>query len=203
MPTARDVAASFLQKPRKFSGKELQKFLFLAEAHSLAWDGVSLFNEPFEGWVDGPVVRAVWNRRSGGDPNALSADQQRIVDEVFELYKDLHEDELIDLTHQTRAWTESRIGLRSTQPGRKEISRDAIRECFVEQERAFADLFEELNLKARIQRGRIRFVGTRQEAEEEINRVCNLLHDETIPPVKHTLLLQLSGRCEYVGAVTA
>jgi uncharacterized phage-associated protein len=61
MPTARDVAARLLRKPRKFSNKELQKLLFFAEGHSLAWDGLSLFAEPFEGWVDGPVVRSVWN----------------------------------------------------------------------------------------------------------------------------------------------
>jgi uncharacterized phage-associated protein len=135
MPTARDVAASFLRKSRKFSSKELQKFLFLVEAHSLAWDGVSLFNEPFEAWVDGPVVRAVWNRRSGGDPNALSANQQRTVDEVFELYKDLSEDELIDLTHQTKAWTDSRVGRAPAQPGHKEISRDSKVEALKEGER--------------------------------------------------------------------
>jgi uncharacterized phage-associated protein len=203
MPTARDVAASLLRKPRKFSNKELQKLLFFAEGHSLAWDGLSLFSEPFEGWVDGPVVRSVWNGRNGGNPNALSAGQEGTVDEVFALYKDLSEDELIDLTHRTKAWLDSRKGLATNQPGCREISRECMRKCFADQEQAFADLFEEFGLQTRIHRGRIQFVGTRQQAEEEIDRVCRLLHDRTISPDKHTLLIQVSGRCEYVEAATA
>jgi len=203
MATAHDVAAYLLQKPRRFTNKELQKHLFLTEAMSLAWDGISLFSEPFEGWVDGPVVRCVRTRRAGGNADLLSGEQKQTIDEVYNLHKDLSEIELIDLTHQCKPWLDSRKGLGPRQPGHREINRESVRQFIAKQEQAFADVFREFGLRTRINRGRIIFAGTRQQAEEENERVCQLLHDKTLSSSKHTLLIQASGRCEYVEATGA
>lgn len=44
----------------KISNLRLQKYLFLCQCNSLAVDGKTLFEEDFDVWAHGPVVRSVY-----------------------------------------------------------------------------------------------------------------------------------------------
>jgi uncharacterized phage-associated protein len=199
MPTVQTVAQNIVRKTGA-TGKKLQKLAYYCEAWSLAWDDQSLFDDPIQAWKNGPCCRSLRNKQSGGDPSTLTLTQEAAIDDVVRMYGDMTEPELIDLTHQELPWVEARRRLKPSDPGTREMSRDTMKRCYREQERAFTELFQEFGLRSRIHRGRIRFVGTRQQAEAEIDRICRLLHDRTLSPLKHTLLIQASGRCEYVEA---
>ena len=44
---------------------KLQKLCYYAQAWSLAWDGVPLFNEDFQAWANGPVCRELYEFHRG------------------------------------------------------------------------------------------------------------------------------------------
>jgi len=58
--TALDVAAHLLTLKPDVTREGLQALLYYAQAWSLLWDGVPIFDDPIEAWAQGPVVRSVW-----------------------------------------------------------------------------------------------------------------------------------------------
>lgn len=57
-----DVAYYILDKCGKMSTFKLHKLLYYCQAWYMAWnEGIPLFQEDFEAWVNGPVVRELFN----------------------------------------------------------------------------------------------------------------------------------------------
>lgn len=125
--TAVDVAAYVkgTAELRQFQSKDLQKLVYFAQAWHLAWTGRPLFDEAFEAWPDGPVVRSVYAcNRYGGLPSDPKIDDEArgIIDAVVAHYADRSVDELVALTHADAPWIEARKDLGPRDPSRRELN---------------------------------------------------------------------------------
>lgn len=114
MCRAIDVAAYILSEKGRLSGYQLQKLLYYCQAWCLVTQDRALFPEEIRAWEHGPVVyevaRAHRGRRSvvaldiDADPQAISAQDQVLIDAVLESYGALSGDELEALSHQESPW---------------------------------------------------------------------------------------------------
>lgn len=120
MPTAHDVAAYILKKRGKMTAMKLQKLVYYAQAWSLVWDDRPLFREPIEAWVNGPVVRSLYNDHRGqfevrswpkGNIEKLDAKAKESIDAVLEFYGGKSSQWLSDLTHSEEPWKLARQGV--------------------------------------------------------------------------------------------
>lgn len=117
-----DVAKYVLDKYGAMSAMKLQKLLFYAQAMSLVWDDVPLFNEEFEAWAKGPVCRELFNAHKGKfmlqdstflnqyqpDTSRLNAEQRETINAVVDGLIDLPPYRLSDMVHQEKPWQEAR-----------------------------------------------------------------------------------------------
>lgn len=114
MCKAIDVAAYILNERGRLSGFQLQKLLYYSQVWCLVTQDRQLFDEDIRAWEHGPVVyevaRAHRGRRSvvasdiDGDPEAISAEDQVVIDAVLESYGSLSGDDLAELTHSGGPW---------------------------------------------------------------------------------------------------
>ncbi|WP_119696777.1 Panacea domain-containing protein [Microbacterium halotolerans] len=111
---------------KQWQSKDLQKLVYFTQAWHLAWTGRALFDEPFEAWPDGPVVRSVYAENRYGDMKvsevAFDEETSGILDAIIAHYAPLGMDKLIALTHADAPWIEARKGLDPDEPSRNEIS---------------------------------------------------------------------------------
>jgi uncharacterized phage-associated protein len=129
--SAHDVAAYILQEYRHpITTWKLQKLVYYCQAWSLVWDEKPLFHEKIEAWVNGPVVRELYNGHrelftvdewKDGDPDELNEDQKETVDSVLEYYGGLTGQQLSDLTHREQPWRRARKGLDPGERGTRKI----------------------------------------------------------------------------------
>ncbi len=120
MPRAVDVASYILNERGRLSGYQLQKLLYYCQAWCLVTQDRPLFPEEIRAWDHGPVVfevaRAHRGRRSvvaadiDGDPQALTAEDEVLVDAVLESYALLSGDELAQLSHSEDPWAHAYNG---------------------------------------------------------------------------------------------
>lgn len=113
MTTAVDVAGyikTTLRLP-SYDSIRLQKLVYFVQAWHLAWTGRGIFDEPFEAWPNGPVVRSVFrDNRYAELPTDVVLDEETkvIVDAVLDHYKSRDLDTLIALSHADAPWLEAR-----------------------------------------------------------------------------------------------
>ena len=98
----------------------LQKLLYYCQGWSLALLGRPLFQEQFQAWVDGPVVRSVYEAFPGHASgliapqmvdtplNQLSETEAALVEMVWKEYSHYTPRELVNKTHNEPAWAEAR-----------------------------------------------------------------------------------------------
>lgn len=116
--TVFDVAKYVLDKLGEMTTMKLQKLVYYCQAWSLVWDEEPLFDDGIEAWVNGPVVRRLYDAHRGkfsvdasdihGDPGRLSADQRETIDSVIKYYGPRSSQYLIDLTHREEPWKKAR-----------------------------------------------------------------------------------------------
>lgn len=122
-----DVAKYFLAKVDHDAGDEmthlkLQKLCYYAQAWHLALKGKPLFNAEFQAWMHGPVSPKLWDQYKeykyhpiglpdDYDPNALTKEEEKFLDEVWDAYGRYTAKYLEYLTHQEDPWLEARQGL--------------------------------------------------------------------------------------------
>lgn len=138
MCRAIDVASYILNEQGRLSGYQLQKLLYYCQAWCLVTQDRPLFLEHIRAWEHGPVVyevaRAHRGRRSvvaadiPGNPEAVSADDQAVIDAVLESYGSLSGDELELLSHSEEPWQRSFNGETGIASG--VISNDAIEQYY-------------------------------------------------------------------------
>ena len=117
MCRAIDVAAYILNERGRLSGFQLQKLLFYCQAWCLVTQDRPLFTEEIRAWEHGLVVYEVARAHRGrrtvvitdidGDPFALSAEDQIVIDAVLESYGSMTGDELAELTHSEDPWRDA------------------------------------------------------------------------------------------------
>ncbi|MCG8409522.1 MAG: DUF4065 domain-containing protein [Phycisphaerales bacterium] len=131
------------------SHMRLQKLLYYAQGWRLAMRGESLFDDPINGWVHGPVVRSVYPAFSRYDAGAipsseaeegekLACDEMALVESIWENYKKYSAAELRKKTHSEEPWLESRRGMEPEERGNRVISRETMRNFFRDQYKQFA-----------------------------------------------------------------
>jgi uncharacterized phage-associated protein len=145
LPAAVDIAAYVLflakQEPdpkfqKGLGAKKLQKILYYVQGWSLGRRDCVVFRDAIHAWRDGPVVREV--RERYGDRFAastdvepeLSDDTKAFIAAVWEDYKSLSQQELINRTHKEAPWLNARRGLRDYEPSDVEIGHASLREFF-------------------------------------------------------------------------
>lgn len=98
--------------------KKLQKLLYFSQAHYLALYGTPLFEEDFEAWDQGPVIREVWvqNKSSAKDNSyevmltrdfdfsIFSKEKTQFLASIWNTYGSLHPNYLSAKTHQELPW---------------------------------------------------------------------------------------------------
>lgn len=134
-----DVAAYILQQQGSMSTAKLQKLVYYCQAWSLVRDEEALFPEEIEAWINGPVVRDLFNvhvdvyrldRLACGDPDALNEDQRDTVDAVLKFYGDKPHQWLSDLTHMENPWKDARRGMPGNVRGNKVIPKADLAEYY-------------------------------------------------------------------------
>lgn len=139
----------FLHK-QKMSHKKIQKLCYYAQAWSQTLDQMDIIDGiEFEAWVHGPVNTEIWNMckkfgwrnimvskefvsESQKEINAaFSKRQTRILDLVWKTYKDCGADELEEMTHQEDPWKKARQGLSAFAPSHNLISRQDMRDYYI------------------------------------------------------------------------
>jgi uncharacterized phage-associated protein len=122
MSTCFDVARYILEKKGMMTAMKLQKLVYYAQAWSLVWDDEPLFKENIQAWINGPVVRELYDECKGkyqitidditlGDSCQLSINQRDSIDRVLDYYGDKSSQWLSDLTHMEDPWQNARKGL--------------------------------------------------------------------------------------------
>jgi len=115
----------------------LQKLLYYCQGWSLALLGRKLFDEPIQAWVEGPVVRSVYDWFKGsrspiepataGDPDgAISRTEAALVEMVWKEYSRYTPQELVAKTHNEPAWSEARGELLPGQRSTARLSDDTM-----------------------------------------------------------------------------
>ena len=136
-----DVAKYILEKKGRMSTWKLQKLVYYSEAWSLVWDEKSLFDDDFEAWANGPVVRALFNAHKGrlfieasdlkrGDAATLDPDARETIDAVARDYGDYSGRELSEIAHSERPWKDARGDLSAGEPSSSVIDRDIMMDYY-------------------------------------------------------------------------
>lgn len=136
-----DVAKYILEKHGTMTAWKLQKLVYYSQAWSLAWDERILFEDDFEAWANGPVIRALFNAHKGhlhvtkemfqrGDLSKLDDTARETIDAVLRDYGDLSGRELSEIAHSERPWKEARAGIPAGESSDKVISREVMSDFY-------------------------------------------------------------------------
>jgi uncharacterized phage-associated protein len=138
MAYVESVAAYILDELEVASTMKLQKLVFYSQAYHLVRTGAPLFDDAIEAWVNGPVVRALFNKhrhkfvieKGFFEQGKLNANEAASVDFVVECLRDKTGQELSALTHAEAPWKDARGGAEPGQYTSAEISLEAIRRFY-------------------------------------------------------------------------
>lgn len=129
---AKDVADYILSKKGSMTAIKLQKLVYYSQAWHLVWLEKKLFNDKIEAWVNGPVIKSLYDQHRGkfdinkgffkGDISRLTIKNREAIDKVLKFYGDKTSQWLIELTHLEDPWINARIGLSDRERGSKEIT---------------------------------------------------------------------------------
>lgn len=122
------------------STMKLQKLCYYAQAWSLAWDDVPLFDEDFQAWANGPVCPELFQSHKGvfwlppdyykAYQHDFTKDQRETMDSVLEGYAAKEPIWLSELTHRERPWKETRIGVRAGERCQRVIPKGLMQEYY-------------------------------------------------------------------------
>lgn len=116
---------------------KLHKILFFIQKESFSKLQKEMFKEDFEGWKLGPVCIEI--RRKFGwikkfdDEVYLEDENKKIIDFIYDKYKDINSYELSRLSHLEYSWIKSRLGIQDGENGNVVISKRDIYEDAMDQ----------------------------------------------------------------------
>jgi uncharacterized phage-associated protein len=126
-----DVAAAVVSEVGPLETMKLEKLLYYCQAWHLAITDRRIFLEPIEAWVQGPVIRAIYDRHRGrrrvsnwssGDEARVPKDARAVISLVCAHYGGLSGDDLSTLTHSELPWQLARGGISATARSNAEIT---------------------------------------------------------------------------------
>lgn len=133
------VAAYILREQGEMTAMKLQKLAYYCQAWHLVWEGEPLFSERIEAWMNGPVVRELYNEHRGsfrvstwprGNASTLRPNECESIDIVLASYGDLSPSVLSEMTHREDPWREARSGLEPTARSDREISPESMQQFY-------------------------------------------------------------------------
>lgn len=136
MANVHDVAALILQERGPMTGMKLQKLIYFCQAWSLVWDGKPLFPERIYAWMNGPVVKELYEAHPAGlevrewprgDPEQLADEEWETVLAVSDAYGHMKSQQLNGLIHRDMPWRDARKGLALSELGDHEITLESMR----------------------------------------------------------------------------
>jgi uncharacterized phage-associated protein len=139
MASVHDVAAYIVVKHGPMTAMKIQKLVYYSQAWSLVWDEAPIFSEDIEAWVNGPVVRELYDLYRGqfrvtenryGNTDALSPEQKETVDAILNFYGKMSSQTLSDLTHREEPWKNARRGLDPADRGNRVIGHAELAEYY-------------------------------------------------------------------------
>jgi uncharacterized phage-associated protein len=139
MADVQDVAKYIVDRRGPMTTMKLQKLAYYSQAWHLVWDGVPLFDARIEAWMNGPVVRELYNQHRGqfhlstwpaGNAAHLADTERESIDAVLDAYGHLSPQQLSDLTHSERPWREAREGLAPTDRSEALVSLETMQEFY-------------------------------------------------------------------------
>lgn len=139
--------AEWILSHEELTHKRLQKYLYFFYGEYLARMNdningriIELFRNDFEGWAHGPVSPTIYAiyKGSGYKPLRIhssvimniSSEDNTILLEIYERYKNYTTDQLEYLSHQQSPWKKSRVGLEWFEIGNRPLLTIDIFECF-------------------------------------------------------------------------
>lgn len=120
-----DVAYYVLDKCGKMSTFKLHKLLYYCQAWYMSWNaGTPLFKEDFEAWVNGPVIRELFNIHKGMyeiskddivgyKEKDLNVEQKENMDKILFFYRKQSPLSLVLKSHAELPWKKARDGINS------------------------------------------------------------------------------------------
>lgn len=122
--TPNQIADWFLARVDREAGDsithlKLQKLVYYAQAWSMVLLGSPLFEEDFQAWAHGPVLRSLFDRFNGSGWDSLDRPDKTpkvdvetgaLLEEVFRVYGQYEAKVLERLTHSEAPWIEARGG---------------------------------------------------------------------------------------------
>lgn len=131
-------------KPTGLDKLKLQKLLYYAQAWNLVFNKNPLFQNKIEAWIHGPAVPEVYQffknfdfsnpaiKFEKDDFNSFSADEKKILDNIWEVYGKYDGTYLEALTHAELPWQEARSGKGSSEPSQNVISTQTMQQYYGE-----------------------------------------------------------------------
>lgn len=145
MNSPKTIAKWFLRKTDREVGEsithlQLQKLLYYSQAWALVLLGKPLFEEDFQAWAHGPVLRSVYDIYSGyrwnaidppqdQDEEVLSEQTEQLLEEVSRVYGKFSGKTLEQLTHREPPWLEARGNCAPEDRCENVISKEAMK-CY-------------------------------------------------------------------------
>ena len=129
--------AKYLTKKYKDEKKEeidelkLHKILYFSQKEYIMLINDFLFEEDFEGWYLGPINKLVRKEyksiKTRKEDISLKDMEKKIIDRVFDRYKDMDSYKLSNLSHKEYSWIKSRIGLKRGEKGNQKLLKEDIK----------------------------------------------------------------------------
>ncbi len=142
-----DVAEALLRRLGEMDTYRLQKLCYYAQAQHVAMYNTRLFVEPIEAWPHGPVIPQLWARHArkrvvstiqAGRPDLVEREPAAAdtIAYVADVYGGFTGEQLREMTHRERPWTDAREGLPPKAHSDRQIDVAALRDYY----RAFSDI---------------------------------------------------------------
>jgi uncharacterized phage-associated protein len=120
---------------------KLQKLLYYAQAWTLVLKGKPLFDEDFEAWAHGPVLRTIYDSYKGygfealpscSCENDITDDVAELLGEVDRVYGEKNAKYLEALTHSEIPWKFARGSLSSEERCNAIISKESMKSFYAQ-----------------------------------------------------------------------
>ena len=111
---------------------KMHKMMYFSQRESLMLKDNPLFEDLFEAWKFGPVLRVVRNEYKNNlmfsnVEESLNDEEKDLVSSVFERYDAFDAWDLSSLSHEEFSWKQAREGLAPNENGKKKLSLSAMK----------------------------------------------------------------------------